>query len=1127
MTNSKHYDHLKIEKKWQDFWKENKTFKAKQNSDKPSFYALDMFPYPSGAGLHVGHPLGQTATDIISRKKRQQGYNVLHPMGWDAFGLPAENYAIKTGIHPKISTYENVDNFRRQIQSLGMSYDWDREFATTDEDYYRWSQWLFLQFYKQGLLYEDKKPMNWCPSCKVVCANEEVENGLHERCGTPVEKKALRQWMFEITKYADRLLADLDKPNVVIIHGFESAPENNWFPDAKAILEEGGLEVFVPKMPDSFHPKYEAWKIHFEENVKPRLRRNSILIGHSLGGGFIQKYLSENDLQVGEVVLVAPTVSNSGISEIDNFFQTDFDYEKIKNSADNIFIFASTNDQFIKNSEIEFLGEKLDAKKIILEDRGHLMDPDFPEFYDYLRNNVLGSVLDWPDKITAMQKNWIGKSEGVEIDFDLEDGSEKLRVYTTRPDTLFGVTYFVLSPEHALVSQITTEENKAAVEDYQKQCAAKSELERTELNKEKTGVFTGSYVINPINGEKVPVWIADYVLISYGTGAVMAVPAHDERDHEFAQKYDLEIREVVDGLENPFAKEGGVIKNSEFLNGLDIKSAVEKAIEFLEDNQHGERVNNYKLRDWIFTRQRYWGEPIPLIHCEDCGVVPHDPEFAKYDNKKGERPSVISKVTASSPISEKILASQALVVNRKPERNLDFSDQTIEHPQIGKILISRKNIGEHFRNKPQKERTFRLKFFDLVVAEIKNISHWITYKKSFVGHFTYKNLVFCAVVKDEKLLTYYHVRSVSKTWKDLKQNYTLPLTLPETANYEPSDSGESPLAKIEEWVNCECPKCEKPAKRETSTMPNWAGSNWYWLRFMDPKNEKNFVSLEAEKQWGPVDLYVGGAEHAVLHLLYSRFWHKALYDKGLVHTKEPFKKLVNQGLILAEGGVKMSKSLGNVVNPDDIVQEFGADTLRMYEMFMGPFEQSKAWDSGAVGGTRKFLDKIWRFMSGTEFVEKTDEVLLPVIHQTIKQVTEHIDEFKFNTAISQLMICFNTLGKNPQISVEDAKKIVLLISPFAPHLAEEIWSEILGEKESLAYASWPEFEEKYLVENNITYGIQVNGKVRGEVKLAKNTPKEDALAAAKAEEKVAKYLADGNVVKEIFVPGKIIGFVVK
>ncbi len=821
------YDHRQIEQTWQQHWAEQDTFAVEVDRDKPKFYCLDMFPYPSGAGLHVGHPLGYTATDIICRKKRQQGYNVLHPMGWDAFGLPAENFAIKTGVHPAESTAANIANFKRQIQSLGLSYDWNREVDTTDPAYYRWTQWLFLQLYQKGLLYPDTRLMNWCPVCKIVAANEEVENGVHERCGNPVERRQMRQWLFRITDYAERLLEDLD------------------------------------------------------------------------------------------------------------------------------------------------------------------------------------TLEHWPEKIKAMQRHWIGKSEGVDVKFAVEGGGE-LAVYTTRVDTLFGVTYMVVAPEHPIVEQVTTPEHAAEVEAYLTTVASKSDMERTELNKTKTGVFTGGYAVNPVNGAKVPVWVADYVLMTYGTGAIMAVPAHDERDYAFAQKYNLPITFVVAPpagvvveLDTPYLDKVGTLKESGAFNGLEYSEGVVAIADWLEAEGRGERRTNYRLRDWIFTRQRYWGEPIPLVY-DEAGAV---------------------------------------------------------HP--------------------------------LCESE-------------------------------------------------------LPLRLPNTPDYQPSDSGESPLAKVTDWVNVQgyltmagkvktlaegesapAGMTEQSFRRETSTMPNWAGSSWYWLRFMDPHNEQEFCAKEVSDYWGPVDLYVGGAEHAVLHLLYARFWQKAFYDLGLVGTVEPFAQLCNQGLIMAEDGRKMSKSLGNVVNPDEIVEAYGADTLRLYEMFMGPFEQTKQWSSGSVEGTRRFLDRVWANYEKPLDDGPVDKELDVLLHQTIAIVSEHIDTFRFNTAISQLMILNNALTKRPTLPRAVAETLCVLLSPFAPHLTEHLWAEVLGEGESLAYAQWPTHDPTKLVRDTVTYAVQVNGKLRGEVTVAREHDQRETVQQAKAHPKVAGYLSGKEIVKEIFVRGKIIGFVVK
>lgn len=995
MSQENRYNHKIVEPKWQKFWEEEKTFRAEIDETKEKYYVLDMFPFPSGAGLHVGHPEGYTATDIISRYKRANGKNVLHPMGWDAFGLPAENYAIKMGVHPEISTKKNISNFTRQVKSLGFSYDWDREFSTTDVNYYKWTQWIFLQMYKKGLLYEKKMPMNWCPKCRIVAANEEVEQGKHERCGAEVERRNLRQWMFEITKYADRLLKDLHAPNVVMIHGWEGAGEAGWFGELKKTLTEKGVEVHSPDFPNTNNPQYQEWKSFFEAELLPKISENTILLGHSLGCGFLQKYASENTLKVSDFVFVSPTVSDCGVNEIKNFFMEKFDYEKIKNSADNIWIYGGGKDPYISKDEFLFLQEKTGAHLCFEEDKGHYgqaQDKKPKKVFDWFEKIIEG-ILEWPEKIKAMQKNWIGKSTGCNVDWKVDGHDVTLSTFTTTVDTIYGVTFAVISPEHPELSNIIAKENKDDVNLYCRESRNKSDMERTELQKDKTGVFTGAYIIHPFSRKKIPLFVADYVLMSYGTGVVMGVPAHDQRDQDFAKKYNIPIIQsvilesgesfVYDDVDKYSVK--GKIINSENFTGLHILEGREQIIEALEERKMGKRKIHYKLRDWIFTRQRYWGEPIPLVHCEKCGVVP------------------------------------------LPEREL-------------------------------------------------------------------------------------------------------PLELPkEVESFLPTEDGQSPLAKVEEWVNTTCPKCGGAAKRETSTMPNWAGSNWYWLRFMDAKNDKEAWSPEAEKYWGPVDLYVGGAEHAVLHLLYSRFWHKVFYDLELVHTKEPFKKLMNQGLILAEDGQKMSKSLGNVVNPDEIVEQYGADTLRMYEMFMGPFEQSKVWNTGAVEGMYKFLQKIWRLFTEKGLQDECllDESFMRLTHKTVKKVSTDIEEFKFNTAISQMMIWVNAAQKLEKIPRVAASRFIRLLAPFAPHLAEEIWKEVFKNEETISYFRWPTFDENLAKDDEIQLAVQVNGKLRATLSVATDIAKDDALTQAKANENVQKFLEGGKIVKEIFVPGKIVNFVIK
>ncbi|WP_123800176.1 leucine--tRNA ligase [Limosilactobacillus fermentum] len=803
------YDHKAIEKKWQRYWKQHKTFKATLDKDQKKYYALDMFPYPSGQGLHVGHPEGYTATDVMSRLKRMQGFNVLHPMGWDAFGLPAEQYALKTGHNPADFTNQNVDHFRDQIQSLGFSYDWDREVNTTDPNYYKWTQWIFEQLYKKGLAYEDEIMVNWAPDFMggTVVANEEVVDGKTERGGYPVYRVPMRQWVLKITAYADRLIDDLD-------------------------------------------------------------------------------------------------------------------------------------------------------------------------------------LVDWPESVKEMQRNWIGRSEGASVKFKVvgHDGVE-IEVFTTRADTLFGASYVVLAPENKLVDQLTTPEQKAAVDAYKEEASRRSDLERTELSKEKTGVFTGSYVINPVNGEQLPIWTADYVLNSYGTGAVMAVPSGDQRDFEFATKFNLPITPVVEGFNGEEAyTEDGAHVNSGFLDGLNIKEAKAKMVEWLEEHDCGGKKVNYRLRDWIFSRQRYWGEPIPVIHWDDgtTSLVPED---------------------------------------------------------------------------------------------------------------------------------------------------ELPLRLPETDNIEPSGTGESPLANIEDWVNV-YDENGRHGKRETNTMPQWAGSSWYWLRYTDPTNDKEFASKEALDYWSPVDLYVGGAEHAVLHLLYARFWHKVLYDLGLVPTKEPFMKLVNQGMILGSNHEKMSKSKGNVVNPDDIVDQYGADTLRLYEMFMGPLEESVPWDEKGLHGANKWVQRVWRLLMDDNnhlrdrVSTYNDGKLTKVYNQTVKKVTDDFERMHFNTAISQLMVFVNEAYKVDVLPVEYMEGFVKMIAPLMPHLAEELWSQF-NESETITYQPWPTYDEKALVEDEVEMIVQVNGKVRAKIKMAKDADNKDVEDAALANEHVHSFVDGKDVKKVIVIPNRIVNIVVK
>lgn len=840
--SSKHYDHQSIESKWQSFWAKNKTFKSLIDHSKPKYYVLDMFPYPSGDGLHVGHPEGYTATDIVARYKRMKGFNVLHPMGWDAFGLPAERHADRTGEHPAIITNRNCETFKRQIQALGLSYDWDREINTTDPGYYRWTQWIFEVLFERGLAYQTEAAVNWCPALGTVLANEEVKDGKYVETGDPVEKRMMKQWMLKITAYAERLLEDLDD-------------------------------------------------------------------------------------------------------------------------------------------------------------------------------------LDWPEGVKAMQREWIGRSEGADAVFNVADSNKEFTIFTTRPDTLFGATYCVLAPEHSLTMEITTDAQGDAVKQYVEAASRRSAQDRMREEREKTGVFTGAYAINPVNGVRVPIWIADYVLAEYGYGAIMAVPAHDTRDYEFAKKFDLPIIEVISG--GDVSKEAhtgdGVLVNSPLIDGLNVGAAKKKITAWLEERGLGKGTVNYRLRDWLFSRQRYWGEPFPLITLED-GTV------------------------RSVPITD------------------------------------------------------------------------------------------------------------------------LPIVLPELKEYRPTPDGRPPLARATDWVNTTDPASGKPAVRETNTMPQWAGSCWYFIRFCDAQNDKEAWSKEAEKYWMPVDLYIGGAEHAVLHLLYSRFWHKVLYDAGYVSTKEPFTKLFNQGMILAysyqdDNGKyyypeqaekrgddyfvkgtttplrvqieKMSKSRYNVVNPDTVVKEYGADSMRLYEMFMGPLDREKPWTEEGLQGVHRFIRRVWSLLIGEDGqlhprVVKNggDASVQRVLHATIKAVGSDIENLQFNTAIARMMEFVNAAMKSTAIDASWVQSFVLLLAPFAPHMAEELW-ERLGHTGTLAYEPWPSYDESLLVEDSIEIPVQVNGKLRSVVRVAADSDKEAILTAAKAESKVAQQIEGKQIVKEVFVPGKLVNLVVK
>jgi len=989
------YDHKTIETKWQHMWDEQQLHRADDANSKPKYYALDMYPYPSGAGLHVGHPKGYTATDIISRKKRMEGCEVLHPMGWDAFGLPAENYAIKTGTPPAESTEKNIETFTRQIKSLGFSYDWQREVATCRPDYYRWTQWWFLFLYKQGLAYKKEAPVNWCPGCVTVLANEQVVQGCCERCDSAVEQKKMNQWFFKITDFIEDQRTPAKPVRAVLLHGWGGSPESNFLPWLKAELEKAGWQVDVPELPNAENPDPEAWLAALDEL---KMDENTVVVGHSLGGTIITRWLELNKTKLKKVVLVgAPTQTGGKHPKTESVKALPVS-SAIRQLAE-FEILYSADDPFVTAADTAALSELCAEPIWQFDGRGHFQEKESAEILQAAATSKTSGLLsgldkiDWPESTKISQRNWIGKSEGAEVDFAVDGSDEKITVFTTRPDTLFGCTFMVLAPEHELVASLTTDEQRAEVEKYIEEAASKTDLDR-QSEKEKTGVFTGGYAVNPVNGEKVPIWIADYVLASYGTGAIMAVPAHDERDFEFAQKFGIEIKRVVAKSVEDAASElseaetiAGIAINSDFLDGLPTAEAKTKMIDWLEEKKLGKGETTYKLRDWLVSRQRYWGCPIPIIHCPSCGEVP--------------------------------------------------------------------------------------------------------------------------VPEDQ-----------------------LPVELPTDVDFVPT--GESPLHQSETFHDVSCPKCgSKEARRESDTMDTFVCSSWYFFRFADPQNANEMAAKELLAKWMPVDLYVGGAEHTVLHLLYSRFFTKVARRAGISPVDEPFAKLRHQGMILGEDGNKMSKSKGNVINPDEIVEKYGADTLRCYEMFMGPFADSCPWSTSGTEGIHRFLMKIWRLFE--KDIEEKPAAGCPtaatpdvrrIINQTIKKVTEDTDNFKFNTAISQMMICVNELGKKDTLPRPLLQRFLKLLAPYAPHMTEEIWRDVLGNPASIHLESWPEWHEKWIAEDNITLAVQVNGKLRDTIQVAADISQDDAIKAAKATEKVQSWLEGKELVKEIVVPGKLVNLVI-
>ncbi len=1038
------YDHKAIEAKWQKRWKDERVFEVDNTVDaEKKKYILDMFPYPSGAGLHVGHPEGYTATDIYSRYLRMKGFSVLHPMGWDAFGLPAENYAIKSGVHPKESTEKNIETFTRQIQSLGFSYDWSREVNTSSPEYYRWTQWIFLQLYKAGLAYKKEAPVNWCDDCQTVLANEQVVDGKCERCGHEVIQKNLAQWFFKITGNSSEFEGDSSKKtNYVILHGYTGSPDSDFHPWLKSELEARGYSVQVPLLPNTDNPTVMEQVSYVLENCT--FDEHTIVLGHSLGAVVALKVLETLNKPIQKLVLAAGFIEAEFLDKERPFkdtFDWSFDFERIKKNVSSYVYLQAQNDTAVPAQQAVAMQKELGGGIVsfVAED-DHICGGQEPTVLEHvlaeassyperLLNNL--DTLDWPDPIKHMQRNWIGKSDGAELEFKISNSEFKISVFTTRPDTLFGATYMVLAPEHELVQKLKeTIKNWGAVEDYIKEAQSKSQLERTDLAKEKTGVpLEGVTAVNPATGETIPVWIADYVLASYGTGAIMAVPAHDERDFAFATKYNLPIKNVIEpdlgywksdisSIEKEMqedlnssktpeneakwqekqdkefesyckdVKEGkivypgpGKILNSDIYEGL-YSTEKDAIFQKLKENSLGHSAVQHKLRDWLISRQRYWGTPIPIV----------------YD----------------------------------PEGN--------PHP-----------------------------------------------------------------VKEEHL----------------------PLELPTDVDFKPK--GTSPLGSSESYKALAEKLYGKGWYFEIDTMDTFVDSSWYFLRYTDAHNDKVFASPEALQAWLPVDTYVGGAEHAVLHLMYARFFCMALHDLGHLSFEEPFIKLRNQGLIMGPDGQKMSKSRGNVINPDEVIENLGADTMRLYEMFMGPLEESKPWSTDGIIGVRRFIERVWhaeQFVVETIEDKKQSQDIDRGLHQLIKKVQEDIESFGFNTAISQGMIFINMVYKAGAITQAQWDVFLTVLHPFAPHITNELW-EKRGHTTLLEKEDWPTYDESLLVEDEVTYVIQVNGKVRANIVAAANASESDIVAQAQAEENVQHQLQDKKIVKQIFVPGKLLNFVVK
>ena len=1126
------YDHTKIEKKWQERWKESQLYTTSKDTSKPKSYVLDMFPYPSGEGLHVGHPKGYIATDIYSRMKRMQGHNVLHPMGWDAFGLPAENFAIKNKIHPRVAVEKNIATFKDQLSHIGFNYDWSREINTTDPAYYKWTQWIFLQLFKKGLAYQSNEPINWCPSCMTGLANEDLDGNVCERCGSVVEKRALPQWVLKITAYADRMLTDLDaldwpehiktaqrnwigksegseidfelsfasqnipKPNYVLLHGFTGRNDKNFIPWVKAELEKRGFEVQAPLMPNTDSPTEEEQVSYVIENC--RIDENTVLLGHSLGSAVAMKVLQKLNRPIAGLVLVAsvvePVFRTGTPRAFWDTFTFEYDYEKIKHLTKFRVVISDILEKEKRGPYLSYLKDKIDAQFV---------------------------------EGTAQDEHVTGDKEPMVLNALLPH----VTVFTTRADTLFGATFLVLAPEHPWVRLATDAnhnvlENTEEVKAYVAAATAKTEIERTNADKEKTGVeLKGVKAINPVSKEEIPLFVADYVLGEYGTGAIMAVPAHDERDFAFAKKYNIPVTQVVapvytlNGPSTPQKDkelvERNVVsvilynpKNKKYLllswlpqknltgfpgGGIEKDETAEQAA--IREVKEETGYKNFSIRSSIFPL--FYGDGYKPRKDVNCFDFEHF-FFAELENEEQEELHPDDANSHEIIWAEKEEVAKLLTLNHHKQLWDNYHDNAQYYTGEGMLI----NSGT-FDGLTSAEA--KIKITEAVGGKMTStykIKDWVFSRQRYWGEPI--PIIHCekdgavAVPEDQ-----------------------LPVMLPEVDSYEPSGTGESPLVTITDWVHTTCPTCGGPAKRETNTMPQWAGSSWYYLRFMDPDNKEALVAKDVEKYWAPVDVYVGG-DHAVRHLIYARFWHKFLYDIGSVSTIEPFARLEFLGFILAEDGRKMSKRYGNVINPTDVINTYGADAFRTYEMFMGPFENTVAWSTASIAGTARFIERVWKVESGME----PAQALTPLLHQTIKKVTEDIEAFKFNTAISQMMIFLNAIEKEGAVGKEQWESFLRILAPFAPHVTDELW-ERLGATESIHTAVWPTYDPAKTVADTVTVAIQINGKTRATIELASGAGEEEALAAARSSAEIAPKLIGSKELRAIYVPGKIINFVVE